>query len=107
LGLAAGINKYAYIKNGPTNRRDPTGLHEIYVYDNFVTDPPGGIPIGPSGSWVITEEQLRERDEGRRRVLEDLADLGWTLLTKQPKRLLEPSELSPASRIPNPCPPGT
>jgi len=107
MGLAAGINKYAYVKNGPVNHRDPRGLQEIYVYDNFLTDPPGGIPIGPSGRRAITEEQLREQDEARRRVLDDVAELTWWWLTKQPKRLLETPELPPSPPIPNPCPPGT
>jgi RHS repeat-associated protein len=32
IGLAGGINQFAYVGNDPQNRKDPSGLHEIDVH---------------------------------------------------------------------------
>ncbi len=32
LGLAGGVNSYAYVRNNPVNRKDPFGLYEIDVH---------------------------------------------------------------------------
>ena len=43
IGLAGGLNVYAYVANSPTNGRDPSGL--CAAYDTHAFDP-------GSGSWV-------------------------------------------------------
>ena len=102
----ASSNLYVYVDNRPSNSKDPKGFQEIQSFGNFLTDPPGGIPIGSPRAF--TEEQLREsqeRTEALYRILERLGDLGVSLLTKRPKRLLETPELMlPNPKAVKPCP---
>lgn len=61
LGLAGGVNPFAYVKNSPTNYTDPTG-QQRRVPGPPPLDPP--LPgCTPNGSWQFAGEREESREE--------------------------------------------
>jgi RHS repeat-associated protein len=123
IGLAGGINLYAYVQNNPVNWGDPWGLYP----GQMPPSPPGYNPdtwvtrVNPNGKWEVYDPETGQRwvahpeDEGHRRHLDDPDNKGpkkrWPRKTKKKwpgqkrKAYGEQSECDPSGDDPEWTPP--